>query len=161
MKFITIIISMSLILFFSCSEINKTDSIEHTSSHMDTEDGSPFSDTCLCSFNKLGEVRWNKDRCDVFISSKGWNPDYYSCSWSWGEFINNESPEDTSIIDFRIHLVDLDKIHQTIDSAFLSSKYFNDNLIATFSKTQGEKYRTCKFDPNKMGKYPKPKQWTE
>ena len=161
----SIVIIFSLFLVLSCSETekveNKINSIEHISSKADNEEGPPFSDTCLCSFEKIGEVKSSNNRCDIFISGKGWNPNYKSCSWSWGELIYNESPSDTLLTDFRIHLVDVDKLDKKIDTTFLNSKNFNENLIATFSKTKEEAYMTCKFDPNKIGKYPKPKHWTE
>jgi len=123
--------------------------------------GPPFSDTCLCSFDYIGEIRTGVNRLDLLIAGKGWNPSFYSCSWTWGELISNEYPPDSIITDYRVHLVDLDKLEASVDSTFLTSKQFNDNLIATYSRTDNEEYWTCKFDPNKTGKYPKPKQWTE
>ena len=168
--FITTYITTA-VLFFACNKAHKTDGQKST---LDTttsvtksvlknndEDGPPFSDTCLCSFDDIGKIRTNPKRFDLILSGKGWNPTFYSCSWTWGEIIYNESLEDTTITDFRIHLLDVDKLDKNLDSSFLTSSTFNDHLIATFSRTNNDEYRTCKFDPNKTGKYPKPKQWTE
>lgn len=159
-------------LFFACTNSQKTDivtskpsdstpSLTQEKAAIDNEDGPPFSDTCLCSFDNIGKIRTSEKRFDLILAGKGWNPSFYSCSWTWGELINNEFPPDSTITDFRIHLVDLDKLDNKLDSTFLTTKQFNENLIATYSKTGNNKYMTCKFDPNKTGKYPKPKQWTE
>lgn len=122
--------------------------------------GPPFSDTCLCSFDMIAEIR-SGNKLDLLISGKNWNPDFYSCSWTWGEYIANEFPGDSTIKEFSIHLVDMDKQKEVLDSRFLLTKTFNDHLIASYSKVPGETYMSCKFDPNKTGKYPKPQQWTE
>lgn len=171
---ILIFISISI---FSCTENNSVDVKPTADNQIDTNEnsatekvnvtqeyndgGPPFSDTCACSFDIIADIKSNENRQDLILSGKDWNPDFYSCSWTWGEFINNESPTDTMIKDFRIHLIDLEKINGKVDFTFLNSKEFNENLIATYSKSVGEKYMTCKFDPNKTGKYPKPKQWVD
>ena len=139
----------------------KAETIVAKTGEIETDDGPPFSDTCVCSFEYIGKIRTSRQRFDLIISGKGWNPSYNSCVFSWGELINNESPPDTLVTDFRIHLVDIASLDKNIDSIFLSSKLFSDNLIATFSKASNEKYMTCKFDPNRKGKYTKPKKWTE
>lgn len=160
------------VLFFACTNSPKTDkqtnsSVDSTTSltqvetPIDNEYGPAFSDTCLCSFDYIGKIRTGISRFDLILAGKGWNPTYYSCSWTWGEIICNEFPTDSLVTDFRIHLVDIDRLDKNIDSTFLQSKKFNDNLIATYSKTGNNEFMTCKFDPNKTGKYPKPKQWTE
>ena len=158
------------ILIFSCQKSNINNNEETNTSSQDSlyiknliidEGGPPFSDTCLSTFEPIGEVKFKGGRLDLILSGKGWNHKYYSCTWPWGELISNESPSDTASIDFRIHLVDLDKTQLVIDSAFLQSQLFKDNLIATYSKDPDKEYMTCKFDPNKTGKYQKPKQWTE
>ena len=146
--------SKSKILNYKSLTIKEKTKIENKDFQQNSED-------CLCSFDRIGEIKSGNKRFDLIIAGKGWNPSSYSCSWSWGEFINNEFPPDSSIKDFRIHLVDLNKIGKKLDSTFLSTKLFNENLIATYSKTDIEEYMTCKFDPNKTGKYPKPKHWTE
>lgn len=130
---------------------------EEKETQINNEDGPPFSDTCLCTFEYIGEFRTRVNRFDLVLSGKGWKPEYWSCSWTWGELINNEFPPDSLVTDFRIHLVDLEKIDS---NTFISNK-FKDNLIATYSRLPNEEYMTCKFDPNKTGKYPKPKQWVE
>lgn len=168
---IIIFITTSL-LFFACANSPIKDKQTSTSDESSTsitqlektiyyEDGPPFSDTCLCSFDYIGKIRSGTSRFDLILAGKGWNPIYYSCSWTWGEIINNEFPPDSLVTDFRIHLVDLDKLEKNIDSTFLKSKQFNDNLIATYSKIGNNEFMICKFDPNRTGKYPKPKQWKE
>jgi hypothetical protein len=167
-----ILIITTSILFFASTHSKRTETGTNKSSDsttsliqdkvtIDNEDGPPFSDTCLCSFDYIGKIRTSEKRFDLILAGKGWNPSFYSCSWTWGEIINNEFPPDSIISDFRIHLVDLDKLDNNLDSTFLTNKQFNENLIATYSKTSNDEYMTCKFDPNKTGKYVKPKQWTE
>lgn len=145
---------------------NETDIvIDQKSNHdvavINNEDGPPFSDTCKCSFNYLGGFNYNKSRYDLLISGTGWNPEYWSCTFTFGELISNEFPPDTLITDFRIHLVDLQKINKKLDSAFFESAIIQENLMATQRLWPGDEYTKCKFDPNKTGKYPKPKQWIE
>ncbi len=145
---------------------NETDIvIDQNSNHdvavINNEDGPPFSDTCKCSFNYLGGFNYNKSRYDLLISGTGWNPEYWSCTFTFGELISNEFPPDTLITDFRIHLVDLQKINKKLDSAFFESAIIQENLMATQRLWPGDEYTKCKFDPNKTGKYPKPKQWIE
>jgi len=172
MKKISIILT-TLIMVIGCNQKPKEqmkDSssdietrIENTEieSEIDNEDEPPFSNTCDCTFNYIGEIKTGENRFDLILSGKGWNPEYYSCSLIWGEMINNEFPPETTITDFRIHLIDIVKITEVKDSTFFDSETFKTKLIATYSKNAEEKYMTCKFDPNKTGKYPKPKQWVE
>ena len=162
-----ILILLSFVFLFDCSnsrkglqKFNPQDLKVNDIMFID-QNGPPFSDSCACTFNYIGEIRSEIDRYDLLISGKGWDPNSYSCSYSWGELISNEFPPDPLISDFRIHLLDIEILDQKIDSTFLRSEIFNNNLIATYSKRDGEKYMTCKFDPNKTGKYPKPKQWIE
>ncbi len=170
-KIIIIFIATS-VLIFACNNSQKsyrkgisshdsTISLTQVETTINNEDVPPFSDSCLCSFDYIGKIRTGAKQFDLILSGKGWTPSFYSCSWTWGEIINNEFPPDSLVTDFRIHLVDIDKLEKNIDSTFLKSKQFNDNLIATYSKSGNNEYMTCKFDPNKTGKYPKPKQWTE
>ncbi|MGQ3013374.1 MAG: hypothetical protein ACT6QS_06690 [Flavobacteriales bacterium] len=116
-------------------------------------------DTCACTFDIIGEIH-NGERLDLLISGRGWNPKSYACSYTWGEFIYNEFAPDT-VTDFRIHLVDLEKEQVQPDKAFLNSKTFNDNLIATYAKQEGNTNMRCRFDPNRTGKYPKPEHWID
>ena len=140
---------------------DSTISLTQVETPINNEDGPPFTDTCLCSFDYIGKIRTGTKRFDLILAGKGWNPSFYSCSWTWGELIYNEFPPDSMVTDFRIHLVDIDKLDKNTDSTFLTTEQFNENLIATYSKTGNNEYMTVKFDPNKTGKYPKPKQWTE
>lgn len=126
---------------------------------INNEDGPPFSDTCDCSFDYLGGFESGNNRYDLFISGKGWNPNYWSCTYTFGELINNEFPPDTTITDFRIHLVDLSKIKK-LDIETFNSSIIQKNIIATQRFAPKEEFK-CQFDPNKTGKYPKPKQWVE
>ena len=120
---------------------------------LEIEDGPPFKIDCPCSFADLGRVRVTKERYDVLVSGKGWNPKLNSCNWIWNELVNNEMPPDTLISDLRIHLLDLEKVNQHIDKTFFESKTFKENLIATHSQLPSEEYMTTVFDPNKTGKY--------
>lgn len=152
--------------FENKSAVNDIDNVLNQKSNdaatlINNEDGPPFSDTCICSFDYLGGFRYNNDRYDLLISGTGWNPNYWSCTFTFGELISNEFPPDTLINDFRIHLVDLKKINKPLDSILFESALIQKNLIATQKLWPGDAYTKCKFDPNKTGKYPKPKQWIE
>ena len=125
------------------------------------EDGPPFSDSCTCRFDYIAEFRYNDHRYDLILSGKEWNPEYWSCTYSFGELISNEFPPDSLITDFRIHLVNIEKFDTKMDSILFESEYFQNNLIATQRLWPGDEYTKCKFDPNKTGKYPKPEQWIE
>ncbi|MES2132670.1 MAG: hypothetical protein V4506_09985 [Bacteroidota bacterium] len=175
MKLSIRLIIASAIFLFSCNEAPKELPQAVTIKYIDTlnaindmvesigdnnDGGPPFSDSCSCTFNTLAHIK-SGNTLDLVLSGKGWNPNAYSCSWTWGEIIHNEFPDDPTIEEFRIHLLDLDSIHQKSDVPFLQSKEFKQNLIATYSKSEGQTSYTCKFDPNKIGKYPKPKQWRE
>ncbi len=161
------LILLSILFLFDCSNSRKgpqkfnTQDLNVKDSKFIDQNGPPYSDSCACSFSYIGEIRSGKGRFDLIICGKGWDPNSYSCSYSWGELIANQFPPDSLISDFRIHLLDIEIPNQKIDSTFLNSEIFNNNLIATYSKSNGEKYMTCKFDPNNTGKYPKPKQWIE
>ena len=125
------------------------------------EDGPPFKDECTANFDRLGEYKIANDNCNIYYSGKGWNPEFYSCSWTWGELVNNEFPNDTNVTFFKIHLLDLDKF-QIPDNG---TDYGNDSIkkyvIAIYSRDTKGEHDKSDFDPFKTGKYPKPKQWTE
>ncbi len=157
-----------IILISSCTESNKKNNVVKNDNStkvenvvINNEDGPPFSDSCLCKFNILGEVKTLPNQLDVIISGKGWNPLFYSCNYIWGELINNQVPSDSTISDLRIHLVDIDKVEGGVDSRFLNSNIFKSNIIVTYSKTANSEIRVCTFDPNKTGKYTKPEIWEE
>ena len=123
---------------------------------------SVLEDSCTCTFSYEGGLKVNEGRYDLFISTTNWNRDCYSCTLKWGELINNEFPPDSSYKDFRIHLLDFKFQKSKItDVSIYLSEIFEDNLIATYSKLPSEENWTCKFDPNNVGKYPKPTQWIE
>ena len=162
-----IIFSFFFVALFACSENSNTDKKQDNLGHLDSVvdfqkqkkqvvGGLTFSDTCLCSFDNIATIKRNKNKIDLIISGKKWNSASDLCNFAWGEITHN-SPQDPSITDFKIHLVDLDKLENNIDSTFLTSKIFNDHLIATYSETQNKRH--CIFDPNKTKKYPKPKEY--
>ena len=142
-------------------EVLPTQEHETTTPKINNEDGPPFSDSCICSFDFIAEFKYNDHRFDLILSGKGWNPDFWSCTYSFGELMSNEFPPDTTITDFRIHLVDLEKFESEVDSAIFESELIQNKLIATQRLWPGDEFTKCKFDPNKTGKYPKPKQWLE
>lgn len=115
---------------------------------------------CTCTFDRIGKIR-NGERLDLLVSGKGWNHTSSACSYTWVNFMLNELLTDDSVTDFRIHLVDLEKEQVQPDKAFLNSKTFNDNLIATYAKQEGNTNMRCRFDPNRTGKYPKPEHWID
>ncbi|MBS3915239.1 MAG: hypothetical protein KG003_12140 [Bacteroidetes bacterium] len=123
-----------------------------------SEDVPPFSDTCACSFDIIGDIRISPTHMERIISGIGWNPQSHSCSWTWGELIANALPPDSLITVFKIHLVELPKSNITLNPEFIQSNAFKSSLIAT-NTTKGMRESLCIFDPFKTGKYPKPKYW--
>lgn len=158
---------LASLIVFSCSnpkveskettkdstELKPAVEFEHSSEESDF--GPPFNDTCLCNFKDFGEYKISNDNYNIYLSGKGWNPKFYSCSWPWGEIINNQMPEDTNVTVVKVHLLDLD----TFAIPTNMTEYGNDSIkkyvIAVSTNTK------CVFDPYKTGKYPKPKQWVE
>lgn len=137
--------------------------IEQDSQIIDQEDEGclpPFNDTCVSSFARIAQVKIN-DTIETIVSGKDWNPEYCSCTYTWGELINNEIPNDSSFKSHRIYLVDLDSIESTIDKEYLDSDEFKNYTIAKYYKKEGEEYKKSYFDPYKIGKYPKPSRWVE
>lgn len=124
---------------------------------LDTEP--PYKYPCACSFQYVGVVRVSESRWDEIQLGKGWDGRRHSCSFTWGEHINNNFPPDSTITDFRMHLVDLDSADILLTPEFLNSKLFKDHLIVT--SINGVNSLTTKWDPNRTGKYVKPKQWME
>ena len=146
-------------------KIDKPESEKNKNTKPDLEEDDygypPFPDTCDCSFQHLGNFRFSPKRYDIVISGKGWNPEYVSCTYTWGEYISNVFPPDTLVTDFRIHLVDIEKLEKPLDSLWFESKRFKNNAIATYAHYEGSQYMVTRFDPFKTGKYKTPEQWME
>lgn len=149
-----------LMTFYSC--VDNQNIIENSSNSKDTLllTKESISDTCLCSFETLKGFYYNQIRYDLIITTSNWNPNDYSCTYSFGELISNEFPPDSIITDFRIHLIDIKKLDFRLDSASFESETIQKQIIATQKLWDGDDFVKCKFDPNHTGKYPKPKQWT-
>lgn len=156
-------IFLVVILLNGCFETheNPVENVENKSSSEVHESGPPWDDTCVCSFDKIGEIKMSKNRIDIFISGKGWDSELESCTWPWGELINNESTEDTLVTDFRIHLLDIEELPDKLYNTFFDSNIYKTKLIASYYLQDGEEYSQCVFDPNNTGDYEKPKQWVE
>lgn len=155
--------SILIALIFStkgCNEVQykSDDLITKRLSKIDNELGPPFSDSCQCRFNLIKEVRTSEERFDIVYSGKGWNPNYYSCTWVWEELVNNDFPPDSLVSDFRCHLIFADKISDSInlDSSFFKSDWFKSKLIVTFSKEEDEEFTSSKYDPFENGLFSKP-----
>jgi hypothetical protein len=127
----------------------------------DDEDGPPFKNECAAKFSRFGENKISNDNCNIYFSGKGWNPDYYSCSWTWGELINNEFSEDTNVTFIKIHLLDLDKFFIPKDGSEYGHDSIKKYVITVYSRDSKGGNDKCIFDPYKTGKYPKPKQWVD
>jgi hypothetical protein len=119
----------------------------------------PFKYPCESTFEYVGLVKISESRWEEIQIGKGWNPKQHSCSFTWGEHIYNNFPPDTSITDFRMHLVDLDRAEIELTPEFINSRLFKEHLIVTSISGAGE-LKTF-WDPHKTSKYPKPKQWRE
>jgi hypothetical protein len=152
--------------FMSCSpkETEEKQVTEKTASAVqdtivDDFDGPPFKDECLCNFKEFGSYRPNNETQHIYKSGKGWNPEFYSCSWIWGEDINNIFPEDTSVKVFKVHLLDLEEFKIPDNGTTYGNDSLKPYVIAVYTRANGKD--NCVFDPFKTGKYPKPKQWVE
>lgn len=131
-----------------------------TNSQTDDEDGPPFKDECKASFLRLGEYKISNDNCNIYYSGKNWNSKFYLCTWTWGELINNEFPEDTNVTFIKIHLLDLDKFNLPQDGTTYGHDSIKKYVIAVYSRDSKGGSDENIFDPFKTDKYPKPKQWT-
>lgn len=162
-----IILILTTGLLLSCGDDKTTDDSKTLSpkpveSYAEGDfDGPPFADTCLCDFHEFGDYKISENNYNIYKRGKGWNPKYYSCSWTWGEDIANIFPEDTNILVMKIHLLDLDNFTIPTNSTEFGSDSIKKYVIATYTWIKGPKEGGCIFDPYKTGKYPKPPQWTE
>lgn len=127
----------------------------------DSDDLFLFEDSCACSFECLAKIRTSANRYDLIYAGKGWDSKSESCVWGWGELINNAVPPDTFTHDFRVHLLDLESLSGDLDSGFLESALFKDNLIVSYARWGANPKRFCRFDPNHTGKYSKPAHWVD
>jgi hypothetical protein len=162
-----ILIFVFSFLFSACRQTSNQDTKDETvnqtsqADESSEEEGPPFKDECLCKFDDLGKKDTENKTYNVYISGKGWNPAFTSCSWTWGEMINNISPDDTTIINVKVHLLDLDKFELPKDNSDYSNDSITKHVIAIYKRNTKTGEETCIFDPYKTGKYPRPKQWTE
>jgi len=123
------------------------------------ENTPPFKDTCKCNFKRLGFYKISNDNYNVYLSGKNWNPQFKSCSFTWGEIIFNEIPSDTNIAVLKIHLLDLDRFIVPTDLTDYGNDSIKKYVIAIYYRYKnGHK---CIFDPFVTGKYPKPQGWSE
>lgn len=125
------------------------------------EDGPPFENECKANFYRFGEYKINNNNCHVYYCGKGWNPKFYSCSWVWGELINNEFSDDTNVTAITIHLLDLDRFTLPQDGTEYGNDSIKNYVIAVYGRNSEGGNAKSIFDPFKTGKYPKPEQWIE
>jgi hypothetical protein len=137
---------------------NNTDSLTIASAD---EDGPPFKDECKANFKRFGEYKISNDNCNIYYSGKGWNPEFYSCSWTWGELVNNEFSDDTTVTFIKIHLLDLNQFQLPDNGTDYGNDSIKKYVIAVYSRDSKGGHDESDFDPFKTGKYSKPKQWTE
>src|SRR5689334_13186529 len=119
-----ILISMALVVSFeNCSNppygkiADKSTQDSLAIQEDDEESGPPFKEECKASFERFGEYKISNDYCNIYYCGKGWDNDLFSCKWTWGEIINNESSEDTNVKFIKIHLLDLDKFALPADGS--------------------------------------------
>lgn len=125
------------------------------------EDGPPFENECKANFHRFGEYKISNSDCHIYYCGKGWNPDFYSCSWSWGELINNEFSDDTNVTAITIHLLDLERFVVPRDGSEYGNDSIKNYVIAVYGRKSGGGDAKSIFDPFKTGKYPRPEQWIE
>lgn len=109
----------------------------------------PFSDTCQSSFIKLTEIVI-EDTAVLVYSGAGWNKDYCSCTWGWGEVMFNEEPESANTKAFKIYLANLKSGQADFNKKYLESEEFKKLVILRYAHVQGEQYMKVIFDPFKM-----------
>ncbi len=126
-----------------------------------SSDGPPFKDECKCDFEELLGTVAQEKTCDMFIRGKNWNPDFESCPWIWGEYINNVIPRHKNMSVLRIHLMDLEHFTYTKDTSIYGNDTIRNYVIAIYYRNNIKGWDNCIFDPFKTGKYPKPKHWAE
>lgn len=127
---------------------------------MDTlndDQGPPFKDKCLCDFKSFGKYEISKDNYNEYFSGKGWNPKLNACSWIWGELVYNETPNDSTVTLFKVHLLDLDNFRLPTNKTEYGNDSFKKYVIAIYKSDSKKGYDTIIYDPYKTGKYPAPR----
>jgi hypothetical protein len=155
-----------VILFFGCTNSNDKKSVKQKETadnvnKMEDADGPPFDKECLCSFNNFGVKKKDGNELNYYYSGQGWNSNYTSCTWTWGEIINNEFPDDTNIKVVKYHLLDLTEFNIPREINDYGNDSIKKYVIAIYTVDNKKGTEKCVFDPFKTGKYPKPKQWIE
>lgn len=122
-------------------------------------DEPPFNYPCDFDFIDMGIVRVSDSRWEEIQCGKGWDSRKGSCTWVYGEHIYNNFFPDSTVTEYRTHLVDLDSSQIEMTPEFLNSELFKSHLIVT--TINGKDVFETQWDPNKTGKYQKPRQWIE
>lgn len=161
--------TLALLLLLTACENEKKESVPaginnsqvEANVHSEEFDGPPFEEECEAGFHLAGTHKISNGNYNIYYLGKGWEPELYACSFTWGELISNGFPEDTAITGMKIHLLDLDKFVVPSDDSDYGQDSIKSYVIAVYSRDEKTgKYRTM-FDPFKTGKYPKPSQWVE
>lgn len=111
------------------------------------EDGPPFKRECPCEFASLGNGVPKAREYNQYISGAGWNGNLPSCTWIWGEYINNEFPPDTTTQVFRIYLLDLPNASAPPASGYMA-KTLEQHTLALYIRDSAAGTDTCIYAPN-------------
>lgn len=163
MLFRILILSVATALYYSCDSpveknSEKSKIIEPASAEFDEL---MTSDSCLCDFHEFGSYKISNENYNIYLSGKGWNQKSYSCSYAWGEDVNNIFVDDTNVIVLKIHLLDLKEFNVPDNSTEFGNDSIRKYVIATYTRDKKKHTDNCIFDPYQTGKYSKPVQWID
>ncbi len=122
-------------------------------------DEPPFNYPCDFDFIDMGIVRVSDSTWEEIQAGKGWDSRKASCTWVYGEHVYNNFFPDSVVTEYRTHLVDLDSSQIEMTPEFLNSELFKSHVIVT--TINGKDVFETQWDPNKTGKYQKPRQWID
>jgi hypothetical protein len=113
----------------------------------DDEDGPPFKRECPCDFASLGISVPKAGEYNQYISGTGWDANLPSCTWIWGEYINNEFPPDTTTQVFRIYLLNLPNATAPPRGGY-AAKILEKHTLALYVRDSKAGTDTCIYAPD-------------
>lgn len=116
-------------------------------SPQDDEDGPPFKRECPCEFASLGTSVPKAGEYNQYLSGAGWDANLPSCTWIWGEYINNEFPPDTTTQVFRIYLLNLPKTTAPPSGGY-AEKILQKQTMALYIRNSKAGTDTCIYAPS-------------
>jgi hypothetical protein len=147
-----IIIFIAMLGFACFAQKKEIDSVSLSKDY----NGPPFKYKCECDFHLFGYKKVSNDNYNIYVCGKGWDPRYPSCGYAWGLFLADIDPKDTTVTEFRVHFLDLEKFEIPADDSDYGQDSLQKYVIAVFKKVIKYNYFMTIFDPFYTGKYKEP-----